>query len=111
MRASTLALILCLGMGLGACGKQQSPDEHTRTGSTPSAALAPSTGQAGPAATVGQKQAAGLIPSQPSKVMRVNEDGSETVEDTTGDNGKHNTLLAAVASTMATATSTAAGPA
>jgi thiol:disulfide interchange protein DsbA len=114
MRVSTFALMLCVSMGLVACGKQQSAGDHARTATTPTAALAPPTGQSAPTATVDQKQAAGLIPTQSSKVIRVNEDGSETVEDTTGDNGKHNTLLAAVAATMAAATSTAsaapAGP-
>ena len=43
----------------------------------------------------------------PSKITRMNEDGSETVEDVPGDSGAHNPLLAAVASTVAAATSTA----
>lgn len=114
MRISTLALMLCVSMGLGACGKQQSPAGSAHAVTTPTAALSPPSGQSAPTATVDQKQAAGLLPTQASKAIRVNEDGSESVEDTTGDNGKHNTLLAAVASTMAAATSSAsastAGP-
>lgn len=43
----------------------------------------------------------------PSKITRMNEDGSETVEDVPGDSGAHNTLLAAVASTVAASTSSA----
>jgi len=49
-----------------------------------------------------------------SKTSRPNQDGSETMEESTGDNGTHNALLAAVASTVAAATPTAsaqpAGP-
>ena len=37
----------------------------------------------------------------PSKITRINEDGSETVEDVPSDSGAHNPLLAAVASTVA----------
>lgn len=108
MRTATLALMLCVSMGLGACGRQQSAtDSAEHAATTPTAALAPPSGQPAATATVDQKQAAGLLPTQASKAIRVNEDGSEAVEDTTGDNGKHNMLLAAVASTMAAATSTA----
>jgi protein dithiol oxidoreductase (disulfide-forming) len=39
-----------------------------------------------------------------SKITRTNEDGSETIEDTSGDSGSHNVMLAAVkSSTQATA--------
>jgi thiol:disulfide interchange protein DsbA len=44
---------------------------------------------------------------QPSKITRLNEDGSETVEDVPGDTGARNPLLAAVSSTVTAATSTA----
>jgi protein dithiol oxidoreductase (disulfide-forming) len=62
---------------------------------------------AAPAPT-GSPSAAGRDKSagQPA-VTRLNEDGSETVEETTGDSGAHNPLLAAVASTVAVATSAA----
>jgi thiol:disulfide interchange protein DsbA len=43
----------------------------------------------------------------PSKITRMNEDGSETVEDVPSDGGAHNPLLAAVASTVAASTSSA----
>lgn len=107
MRTSSLVLALCLTVLLGACGKQQAAPNQARDATTPTAALAPPTGAPGPAATLSQKQAAGLIPTEPSKGIRVNEDGSESVADAAGDNGKHNVLLAAVASTMAAATSAA----
>jgi thiol:disulfide interchange protein DsbA len=108
MRACSLALLLCLTLGLGACGRQQAAADHASLATTPTAALAPPTGEPGPSATLSQKQAAGLLPTEPSKGIRVNEDGSESVADSAADNGKHNVLLAAVASTMAAATSTAA---
>ena len=99
MRASRLALLLG--------GKQQSTAENARITKTPDAALAPPVNAAPPAATPDQQQAAGLVPTQHAKVRRANEDGSETVEETTGDSGSHNPLLSAVASTMAAATTTA----
>jgi thiol:disulfide interchange protein DsbA len=44
---------------------------------------------------------------KPQTMTRLNEDGSETVEETPGDTGARNPLLAAVASTVAAATATA----
>jgi thiol:disulfide interchange protein DsbA len=46
--------------------------------------------------------------ARPLTMTRLNEDGSETVEETPGDTGSQNKLLAAVASTVAAATPTAA---
>ena len=40
---------------------------------------------------------------EPSTIKRLNEDGSETVDDTTGDTGEHNPLYAAVAAVTGTA--------
>jgi protein dithiol oxidoreductase (disulfide-forming) len=107
MRASRLSLFLVLALALGACGKQQSANEHGPAATTPATALAPPAGDATPAATPTQRQEAGLAPSPPNKIARPNEDGSETVENTTGDSGTHNPLLAAVASTMAASTGAA----
>jgi protein dithiol oxidoreductase (disulfide-forming) len=101
---SYLSLCLCFALVLSGCGRQQSSSEHTQSSSPPTAALAPPPSTAAPVATTSEQQAAGLVPTQPTKVRRPNEDGSETVEDTTGDTGSHNPLLAAVASTMAAAT-------
>jgi thiol:disulfide interchange protein DsbA len=100
-RRARLSLLLLLALTVGACGKQA--DEHGSAGS-PSSALTPGGGPA-PQATVTQRQEAGLAPG---KAALANEDGSEAVEDTTGDSGTHNPLLAAVASTMAAGTSAAA---
>lgn len=107
MRASRLSLLLVLTLALGACGKQQAADSPNKAATMPATALAPPASKAAPAATASQKQEVGLVPTQPSKIPRPNEDGSETVEETTGDSGTHNPLLAAVASTVAAATSTA----
>ena len=107
MRASALWLFAALTLALGACGKQQSSDNRQQSAATPATALAPPTDTAPPAATATEREDAGLAPRQ-SKITRPNEDGSETVEETTGDTGSHNPLLAAVASTMAATTSNAA---
>ncbi len=107
MRASALWLFVALTLGLGACGKQQSSDSRQQSAATPATALAPPTDTAPPAPTAAQREDAGLAPRQ-RQITRPNEDGSETVEETTGDTGSHNPLLAAVASTMAATTSNAA---
>jgi thiol:disulfide interchange protein DsbA len=60
--------------------------------------------------------AVSTLPASPStppavaanpKTSRPNQDGSETMEESAGDNGTHNALLAAVASTVAAATPSA----
>jgi thiol:disulfide interchange protein DsbA len=98
--------LLCFGLVLllAACGKQPSSGEHsaavTPESAAPTAALAP------PAAAPQKK--AEQPGDLPSKITRINEDGSETVEDVPSDGGTHNPLLAAVASTIAASTSAAA---
>ncbi len=100
MRARHLGLCLGLALLLAACAKQQSADNHA-----PVAAVASKS--AAPANSVAQQKAE--QPSDlPSKITRMNEDGSETVEDVPGDSGTHNPLLAAVASTVAASTASAA---
>lgn len=113
MRAAPLSLLVCLALALGACAKQQSANEQNRGAIPPATALTPPAGTNAASATEGQRQEAGLAPTQSTKPARPNEDGSETVEETTGDTGTHNPLLAAVASTMAatTAAASAAGTA
>ncbi len=105
-RTPALSLLLALALVLGACG--QRADDNARGSATPAAALTPPAGTATPSATPAQRQEAGLAASGTSKMGRPNEDGSETVEETTGDSGTHNPLLAAVASTMAATTPSAA---
>ena len=108
MRASRLTLLLALTLTLGACGKEHAATGRMAAETTPTAALAPPPNATAPVATASEQQAAGLAPTQSAKIRRPNEDGSETVEETRGDSGTHNPLLAAVASTMAAATPAAA---
>jgi protein dithiol oxidoreductase (disulfide-forming) len=107
MRASGVWFLLSLALALGACGRQHSATEQSQATTTPATALAPPTAGTAPTASASEQQAAGLLPTEPTKIIQPNEDGSETVEETTGDSGTHNPLLAAVASTVAAATATA----
>jgi thiol:disulfide interchange protein DsbA len=88
----TRAVIL-LTLALAACSKQQAAPERSPTSAQP------------PAAAAKALPPAAQAPAQTSKLNR---DGSETVEDAAGDSGAHNPLLAAVASTVAAATPSAA---
>lgn len=96
MRAARLGLLLCLSLAFAACGKHQSASE--RTGSPPRAQ------PAGAHATVASAAAPRPAAEATPKTLRPNQDGSETMEESAGDNGAHNALLAAVASTIAAAT-------
>jgi protein dithiol oxidoreductase (disulfide-forming) len=99
MRAARLGVLLCLTLAFAACGKHQSAGgriSSSHAAQAPSAAAAPAT-VAGAAAP---RPAAEASP----KTLRPNQDGSETMEESAGDNGTHNALLAAVASTIAAAT-------
>jgi thiol:disulfide interchange protein DsbA len=100
MRAPRLALYLGLALVLAACGRQESADER-------SPAAAPGSAPALTAAAPAKPKTAEQAGDLPSKITRMNEDGSETVEDVPSDSGAHNPLLAAVASTVAAATGTA----
>jgi len=106
VRARRLPLVLGLALALVACGKEQSADQRSPAAS-PVTATAPA-----PAANAAlQQKSAAQAPGQSAKITRLNEDGSETVEDATGDNGTHNPLLAAVASTVAASASPASAAA
>jgi protein dithiol oxidoreductase (disulfide-forming) len=104
MRAPRSVLLLCLTLALAACGKHQTANERAPAGAPPASALSQPPAHTAPAAPPGA--GAGLA-GAPSKPVKVNQDGSETVEDGSGDSGAHNPLLAAVASTVAMATSPA----
>ncbi len=104
-----LTLIIVLGI------KQFSTTRHglpASTSATTSAPLAPEPPRATHAA--GAIESAQTTPTNKpeaaSTIKQINEDGSETIEDTSGDNGTHNALLAAVASTAAAATTSTATP-
>ena len=107
MHFRNAALLLGLSLALGACGRQ-GPSERNPAGA-PAPATAPGLTGARPAAGAHDKSTAES--GQPSTLTRLNEDGSETVEEVPGDSGAHNPLLAAVASTVAAATSAAAAAA
>jgi len=103
MRIRQLALCVGIALALTACGKQQSANERSPA-AAPTSASAPT---APATQTAGEQKTAEQAADLPSKITRMNEDGSETVEDVPGDSGAHNPLLAAVASTVAASTSTA----
>jgi protein dithiol oxidoreductase (disulfide-forming) len=96
-----LGLGLALALALTACGRQE--PSGLAPGKAPAPAAAPAVKTT--AAATPDKVAADS--GKPLTVTRLNEDGSETVEETPGDTGAQNKLLAAVASTVAAATSTA----
>jgi len=99
MRLGPLLMAIGIALTLTACGRQE-----------PSG-LAPAKAPA-PASTPAVKSSAATVPGKttadagkPLTMTLLNEDGSETVEETPGDTGAQNKLLAAVASTVAAATS------
>ena len=98
-RALPLLLSLGIALALTACGRQEP------SGLAPAKAPAPATAPAvnTTAAAVPGKTAADA--SKPLTMTRLNEDGSESVEELPGDTKAQNKLLAAVASTVAAATS------
>jgi len=101
MRAPRLVLLLSMALALAACGKPQAENEHAAAAAPPAAALTPRPAPR-PGAVASSQKAPGATAAQ---LAHPNEDGAETVEDTTGDSIKHNALLTAVASTVAAATS------
>jgi protein dithiol oxidoreductase (disulfide-forming) len=101
LRRPSLLLGLGFALALTACGKQE--PSGLAPGKAPAPATAP-TVQTTAAETPGKTAADA---AKPMTMTRLNEDGSETVEETPGDTGAQNKLLAAVASTVAAATSAA----
>ncbi|HMI74301.1 MAG TPA: thiol:disulfide interchange protein DsbA/DsbL [Steroidobacteraceae bacterium] len=104
MRLRRLSLLFGLGMALAltGCGKQEP------SGLAPAKAPAPATEPAVNTTAPATPGKTAADAGKPLTVTRLNEDGSETVEETPGDTGSQNKLLAAVASTVAAATSAAA---
>jgi protein dithiol oxidoreductase (disulfide-forming) len=106
LRLVRLPLVVGLAFALIACGRQGSSD-NTSANAPPGKAAAPALANTGkPPVAVHDKSAPET--GHPLTITKLNEDGSETVEETTGDSVTHNPLLAAVASTVAAATATAA---
>ncbi len=90
---------LALGAALlGACGSGQP--------SGPAPAAEPSAPASAPAGNAPTDEATTKA-APPTRTARLNEDGSESNDDSTGDSGEHNPLLAAVAGTAAAATTPA----
>jgi len=97
MRVREASLLIILSLALSACGRQGSSERAP--GSSPATGAAPAlNGQPQPSADARDKAPDS---GRPLTLTRLNEDGSETVEEVPGDSGMHNTLLAAVASTVA----------
>jgi thiol:disulfide interchange protein DsbA len=92
---------LGIALALTACGKPE--PSGLAPAKAPAPAIDPAVKSTAPA-TPGNTAA---DTGKPLTMTRLNEDGSETVEETPGDTGVHNPLLAAVASTVAAATSSA----
>ncbi len=88
------ALLLGLTVLLAACAKHPPATVEPTGGSTPASS---------PAAPAAQGAPASSMAVVPATIKRLNEDGSETVENTTGDTGAHNPLYAAVAAVSGTA--------
>ena len=99
------ACVAAAALILSACGgRQHSAGGPAAAGGAPPAGT-PAAANANANANVAVAVAG---EAEPAMITRVNEDGSETVEETTGDNGAHNPLLAAVMSSAAAATTTSA---
>jgi thiol:disulfide interchange protein DsbA len=96
---------LCLALALGACSKQHGANQG-QANTPPNKSLTPPPSSASPAAT-----APALAPQSAAITSRPNKDGSETMEESSGDSGAHNALYAAVASTVAAATPSASADA
>jgi len=98
VRVRYLAFYLGSALALAACGKRDTAVDHAPAAVPPAAA---------PGGAAVRQKTAEQASDLPTKITRMNEDGSETVEDVPGDSGAHNPLLAAVASTVAASTSAA----
>jgi thiol:disulfide interchange protein DsbA len=88
---------------VGACGKQPSGQQAPTVESTTAPVQSTPGSAANSTPNVAQQKANVAVSAEPTTITRINEDGSETVEETAGDNGVRNALLAAVASTASAA--------
>ena len=100
-------VLIALAMLLCACGRQDRQRPLQLAQPAPAPASGGDRAQAAPPRATNRRP----NPRNRSRLTRLNDDGSETVEETTGDSGVHNPLLAAVASTVAAATASAAAAA
>ncbi len=105
LKCRVLALALSVAF-LAACGGAK--NEPAATTEPAAEAAKPSPAQTAPAASPTAEPADKA--AAPTRSARINEDGSETIEENTGDTGAHNPLLAAVASSASAATTPPATP-
>jgi thiol:disulfide interchange protein DsbA len=103
MRLRHLVFGMGLALTLCACGRHESADQRSPAIAPPPVAQTH--------AAADQRKPAEQASDLPSKITRMNEDGSETVEEVTSDSGAHNPILAAVASTVAASMPTASAAA
>jgi thiol:disulfide interchange protein DsbA len=97
MRTAPLAWVLLTALALAACGNKE--PQRDAAAKNESATTAANQSQ------VQQKTAASA--DKAAKIAGLNEDGTETAGDSAGDSGTHNSLLAAVASTVTAANAAA----
>ena len=91
-RATRFALLVCLGALSAACSRHGAV-------TVPTASVTP----AAAGTTAAAPSTSSMAAVAPSTIKRLNEDGSETVENTSGDTGAHNPIYAAVAAVSGTA--------
>ncbi len=92
-----LAVIFGLSLVLAACGRHSATDPTTAAATRPASPAATSSA---PAASAARTRPGEPASTEVSTITRINEDGSESVEDTSSDNSAHNPILTAVASTF-----------
>jgi thiol:disulfide interchange protein DsbA len=110
LRKPGLFLLLGLTAALAACHDHQGSSSATGAAKTPPASAG---APAALPATASKEKSGAAAETESSTITRINEDGSESVEDTSSDTGAHNPILAAVASTLsgtAAAATTLAAP-
>jgi thiol:disulfide interchange protein DsbA len=96
------ATLLAVCLALTACARQPA-GQQAPTAESAGTAAPISNPVSAPAPVAAQQRTAATPTGEPATITRINEDGSETVEDTAGDNGVRNALLAAVASSATAA--------
>jgi len=89
---------------LAACGKQGPAADSAPATSESAAPASASPATTAPASAAPTRTTPADKSTPVTRSARLNEDGSETIEESTGDTGAHNPLLAAVATSAAAAT-------
>jgi len=89
---------------LAACGKQGPAADSAPATSESAAPASTSPATTAPAGAAPTRTTPADKSAPVTRSARLNEDGSETIEESTGDTGAHNPLLAAVATSAAAAT-------